>query len=296
MNTEHHEACPVCAGKHSQYLGWQNLSIRPNQSISTDIYLCLECGTAYRQRFSKDTLYEHLVSGASYTDLARVQHWADVREGFFKWILKTVSSRVRPDQRRMLDIGCSYGHLVRLFRDAGWEACGVDVSPVVTEYACRNLGITVIQGAIEEINLPTSSFDVVTMIDSLYYMQEPYHVLKLVHTLLRPEGLLVIRSINRALLSRAHYWLRCINLSRTTQELPFSVLGDAIYSPSISGLRLLLERTAFRDTVMISESGCEKKMSRPNAAIYLIAHVIWLATGKRVLLSPGVLLLTRKRI
>ncbi len=296
MSVENRETCPVCSDNRSKYLGWQKLATRPHHSVSTDVYFCLGCGTTYRQRLSKDVIYEHLVSGASYTDVTRAHHWATAREGFFKWVLEIASSRVRSDQRRMLDVGCSYGHLVRLFRDDGWEACGVDVSPLVAEYARRNLGVTVMSGAIEEISLPAGTFEVVTMIDSLYYMQEPEKVLKLVHTILRPDGLLVIRSINRAFLARVRYWLYRLKVYRTKDELPFSLLGDALYSPSISGLRLLLERAAFRDTVLVSESGRGKKMSRLRAGIYLLAHGIWLATGKRVLLSPGVVLVARKHM
>ncbi|MDP6495764.1 MAG: class I SAM-dependent methyltransferase, partial [Dehalococcoidia bacterium] len=73
----------------------------------------------------------------------------------------------------------------------GWTPYGVDVSPYATEYARRELGITVFTGTLDQVDLPPESLDLVTMLLTVEHLPDPKSVLRDLHKLVRPGGVLV---------------------------------------------------------------------------------------------------------
>lgn len=93
---------------------------------------------------------------------------------------------------RLLDAGCGPGYFVRAARDAGFDACGVEVSRYAVEFAQRELGVDVRHGTVSVPDLPAGSFDVVTMWDVIEHLPEPLAALRAVAGVLRPGGLFML--------------------------------------------------------------------------------------------------------
>jgi 2-polyprenyl-3-methyl-5-hydroxy-6-metoxy-1,4-benzoquinol methylase len=108
-----------------------------------------------------------------------VEHWTPPREG----------------QRTILDVGCATGVFLAA-GDDNWRKVGVELTAEAAHQARTQFGLQVHQGSIDDISLPSGCFDVVTMWDVLEHVHHPVHTLQQVRTLLRSDGVLVVRVPN----------------------------------------------------------------------------------------------------
>ena len=95
-----------------------------------------------------------------------------------------------------LDVGSGAGFFVKMMKDAGWNALGVEPSEAFADYAARQFGVDTVVGTIENADLPENGFDVVTMWYVLEHVMDPRRVVNRARSLLKPGGLLIIRVPN----------------------------------------------------------------------------------------------------
>jgi len=108
----------------------------------------------------------------------------------------------------LLDVGCGFGGLLEIASSMGFAVCGVDASPVAVKYIRNKLGFQAFCG-LSEAFLEAGPFDVVTCLETLYYMRDPFKELGFMHEASRPGGLLVVTCLaNRSWLYRAARWFR----------------------------------------------------------------------------------------
>lgn len=97
---------------------------------------------------------------------------------------------------RILDVGSGPGQVLRMLREQGWDAYGVDFSPVAVEYARRKHGLNVTLGDLFQAGYKDAFFDVVLFNHALEHMYNPVATLREVHRILKPGGLLMINIPN----------------------------------------------------------------------------------------------------
>lgn len=97
--------------------------------------------------------------------------------------------------KRMLDVGCASGHLVNEFMQRGWQADGVEMSPLLAADA-GSRGLTVHVGNFLRLDLAKSSYDLITMFHVIEHFDAPAEAATKCHSLLRPGGLLVMETPN----------------------------------------------------------------------------------------------------
>jgi SAM-dependent methyltransferase len=93
---------------------------------------------------------------------------------------------------RILDFGCGPGRDLKVFRDLGHVAVGLEAAPSFAAMARTHSGCEVLEQDFLELQLPQGSFDGVFANASLFHVpgQELPRVLRELHAALKPGGVL----------------------------------------------------------------------------------------------------------
>jgi SAM-dependent methyltransferase len=117
------------------------------------------------------------------------------REGLIRRELRRVQRLARAGSK-LLDVGCGTGDFLDIARRAGFQVTGVEFAGPAAEYARDQRGLEVRLGTLGEADLPSGSFDVVTLWHVLEHVPDPVTTLREAHRLLTPGGLLVVQVPN----------------------------------------------------------------------------------------------------
>jgi 2-polyprenyl-3-methyl-5-hydroxy-6-metoxy-1,4-benzoquinol methylase len=118
--------------------------------------------------------------------------------------------------KRLLDAGCGDGALASLAASHGADVTGVDPDPAMLAAARaraerEGFRATFIEGRIERLPLPESSFDVVSAVTVLCFVPDAQASVRELARALRPGGVLVLGELGRwsawAALRRMRGWL-----------------------------------------------------------------------------------------
>jgi 2-polyprenyl-3-methyl-5-hydroxy-6-metoxy-1,4-benzoquinol methylase len=110
---------------------------------------------------------------------------------------------LKPDKGKLLDVGCGLGIFLYLARQAGWETCGVDISPYAARYAREKFGLEVYDhDSIKQRVDQSGPFDVITLWDSIEHFPDPLGMLKQINSYLQDDGLLMLNTPNEESLLR----------------------------------------------------------------------------------------------
>lgn len=175
--------CDVC-GSHE--------SVELIQLYGSAYHECLSCGLIYA-----NPIASNLREVSEFKLTADLDRYAD-----------KIESRV-PRHRRMLrrfaayrqtgnflEIGCNTGAALNAARAEGWNAKGVDVSEVATEYARNELGLDVFTGTIEQAAYPDDHFDVIYNHAVLEHVVHPLSLMRECERILRPGGIICTVTVN----------------------------------------------------------------------------------------------------
>jgi SAM-dependent methyltransferase len=92
----------------------------------------------------------------------------------------------------LLDIGCDTGAFFEWFYGKQWRRYGVELSPSAAAYAAQVYQAEVFPGTLSQAGYPPAMFDVITMIDMLYYVDDPNAEFQEVRRVLKPGGFVAI--------------------------------------------------------------------------------------------------------
>jgi SAM-dependent methyltransferase len=139
-----------------------------------------------------------------------------------------------PPGGRLLELGCACGFLLVAARERGYTVKGVEMSKWASDYARRELGLDVVTGRLDTVDLDPASFDVVVLADVIEHLSDPRETLQQVHRLLRPGGRILILTPDigslAGRLAGTHWW---------------TLLDDHYFYFSRPTLRRLLESEGF---------------------------------------------------
>lgn len=95
----------------------------------------------------------------------------------------------------LLDAGCGMGTFLLYPQREGWRVTGLELSPAEAGYAREQRRLNVHHGSIESVaDLPSSSFDVVTMFGVIEHLGNPCRAAEECARLLRSPGLLILQT------------------------------------------------------------------------------------------------------
>lgn len=166
---------------------------------------CTACGLVFRNpRLKENVQTRHFE-----------EEWTESRpavqlEAYRTKILKSIVGwilRMRPTPGVILDIGSSYGNLLAQFPET-WERFGIEPSMKACQIAQRRLPeAQIINSTLAAAKLPEKAFDVITLVDSIYYFHHPVRDLSRLPNLLKPKGMVLIEAQNFANRGLVYRWL-----------------------------------------------------------------------------------------
>lgn len=114
---------------------------------------------------------------------SRYEGWYETKEGrYYDNLEKQLILKLLKPARgeSLLDVGCGTGHHLRWLKDFGLELAGVDHSSPMLEVAKKDLSKDIKLQLADTKNLPyqENSFDIVMMITTLEFLDEPKLALK----------------------------------------------------------------------------------------------------------------------
>ena len=110
-------------------------------------------------------------------------------DSFYRWILRLL--RPKPG-RRLLDVACGEGSLLRLAALVRLEVHGLDLSEVAIRIAARETPVALLVADGEWLPYADASFDYVTSIGSLEHYLHPLQGVREMARVLAPDGLALV--------------------------------------------------------------------------------------------------------
>lgn len=148
---------------------------------------CRECGLGVtldpppREELAR--LYEQTYVGDEERRVPRTSGLARVWHAFNGSLPLTDLVREGP----VLDVGSNTGEALVALRSRGFEVVGLEPNPAAAAVA-RGYGLELIEGSIEEAELPEGRFASVLLSQVLEHVEDPHLVLRRVRETLRPAG------------------------------------------------------------------------------------------------------------
>jgi SAM-dependent methyltransferase len=99
--------------------------------------------------------------------------------------------------KRLLEIGCSTGLLMRVARDRNWEVHGIEWDGKTADYARTTFGLDVVTGnALSALDVVEGKFDLIVLSHVIEHVPYPRKLLEEVVCHLSPGGVIAIRVPN----------------------------------------------------------------------------------------------------
>ncbi len=99
---------------------------------------------------------------------------------------------------KVLDIGCGPGYFLHLLKRLGFQAYGIEPGEIAASFGRNNFGLDIKKGTLLDYTFPDNYFHFITMTHVLEHIHNPVEVLIEAKRILRPDGMIVIRTPNIA--------------------------------------------------------------------------------------------------
>lgn len=239
--------CNLCGSKEVSILATLSRRGEPLRSV-----ICSKCGLVW-----SDPLPSNLHN--FYENDYRVSYKGNYSPKL-KHILRAGNvalSRHRQIERLLatpltvLDVGSGGGEFSYLLETLGHHVTGIEPNKGYAEYSIREYGLTVQVGFVQDIIIPQQSFDLITIWHVLEHTEDPFAVLTKLHSLLKPQGIVVVEVPNieakcqspKSTFHEAHiFHFNIASLKRLAEKVGFIEINHLI-SADGGNITLFLQKT-----------------------------------------------------
>ncbi len=233
------QVCSVCGSSNTE------LEDKLQSSFSDELlelHRCRSCGTLFYPH-SKGISYDECSLGSTkfYIEFNAGLH---APSHFITNLRQLARAKPKPS---FLDVGCAFGFALDMARYLGWDATGVEPSPIALE-GQRTLQLNIIQDYLESADLP-SAYDLVLSSETIEHVPDPQGFLNLINKYLKPDGILCLTTPN----SEAYA------SESVGEKLAMASAGVHLNIFSPYSIGLLLERAGFADCRIETSGGVTGK-------------------------------------
>lgn len=179
--------CPVCDSAEREFF----LS-----RMGLDIYRCTQCTHRYlNPRVKFDVAEKIYMDDKTASDIYTQPLQVEIDEIKYQYGLDLVEQLSPGSKNKIMDLGCGAGVYLKMAARNGWKQCvGVDINQRYSDIYSAADGIQFINSSFERLDPARlgGDYDVIAMWSVLEHLYEKHSILKTLHTMLRPGGLLFI--------------------------------------------------------------------------------------------------------
>jgi 2-polyprenyl-3-methyl-5-hydroxy-6-metoxy-1,4-benzoquinol methylase len=151
----------------------------------------IDVESRYKELHGNDYLAYEIENEAAFLELQKLA----LKDIGFDRIEKQIFAGKGADKPLILDAGCATGAMLEVFKNSGWQAVGVEISPAA-EYARQKRGLDVYSITLESCNFSSGLFDVIHASHFLEHLNSPDMFLFEAMRLLRPGGYIILTTPN----------------------------------------------------------------------------------------------------
>ncbi len=156
---------------------------------------CLDCGVIFDMGAQKNEIQESDIY--HFKNIDPHLKVGESKRYLFNSALDDLSLKIGKERKSILDVGCGFGYFLELASKRGWKVSGVEiVGSAVRDARARVGNQNIFQGTLREAEYPDNSFDVITLWDVLFHLQDPFQELRECLRVLRERGFIGIRVRN----------------------------------------------------------------------------------------------------
>ncbi|MDB2686086.1 class I SAM-dependent methyltransferase [Mariniblastus sp.] len=209
--------------------------------------------------------------------------------------------------RKILDIGCAAGFLLKGFQDKGWDGVGIDPNHSMIKHGIQEFGLDLRHQSIEEFaqmgegpkgsKQDSPKVDAAVMVQVLPHIADPVSAINAVSSTLNEQGLLLIETWNwQSLTARAFnkkwheynppsvlHWFSKSGLRKLLSDSGFEVVAQGRPTKWISiGNGVSLIRHSLRDSTLGRFAAAPLGLiPKSLKAPYFLDDVFWMVARKR---------------
>jgi SAM-dependent methyltransferase len=190
--------CPICGGSARRQLYHETVTAEPHAATTRvddpegehyRINRCLGCGLVYSSPIFDEAGVAALYTHSPHTNVrpGEEDNVRDTFRGYYRLARPHLGGR-----KRILDIGCDMGLLLRMAAGDGFEELhGVEPNPMAAAVARAVPRSRIVETFYESTEYPEDHFDLVTLIHVVDHLVEPIRLLTRVRRNLRPGGVVL---------------------------------------------------------------------------------------------------------
>lgn len=253
------DACWICGGRQVRPVhdARFEVSIYAEQDPELAAYSgehvtlvrCATCGFAQPAALPTiDNYFARLYDQRWSAEWMAREYKSAYKDLIFRTVLRQLARRLPAPRRTLLDLGAHVGRLLRLAREGGWTAEGVEVNPQTAAFATAVTGLPVHQGDVRILGDAGKRYDAVTLIDVLEHIPDPVSVLDSVRNVIAPQGWIAVKVPNGPVQLRKEL-LRSRLVAGYRATVADNLVHVSHFSPY--ALRRALLRAGFRDVKVV---------------------------------------------
>ena len=197
------EVCPFCkTGKVKKLYS----ATKDTQERAVNLFTCTNCGFGKHGPINKcatcgifyvdDAISQQKIS--EFYEISEDEVYLaeqNAREATFKYYLSKLK-RVAKSKGKLLDIGTHTGLFVKLAREEGFKAVGLEPNKQAVQFAASHYGLDLINEPFEKNTFPPNSLDVITMWDVIEHFTDPVVELEKVYKTLKQNGVFAFSTVD----------------------------------------------------------------------------------------------------
>jgi 2-polyprenyl-3-methyl-5-hydroxy-6-metoxy-1,4-benzoquinol methylase len=189
--------CAICSTTNKKYIYTQSFVVTKSKLFSYDVTLCRKCGFLFADNIPSQKEYN-----VFYKNNSKYTYNKNIPLGLKKiykdiflvsnLFLKMHFPELKKRTFKILDIGCSIGYILKLFKDVGFMSTkGIEPSSSCKSIAKKLYGIQVVNCSLAEFQ-KNEKFDLIIMTGILEHLCDLNGTLHKVYSLLNNDGLLMV--------------------------------------------------------------------------------------------------------